>query len=117
MEHSWYHPEDPGRDYERRVSEAELRELAPVLEAVRNPAGRCGCGRLKGHLGYFSQCRLTYVELPDGRVMQVAGPITGPLCEYWWEQEAHMCGHASCYAIVTTYDALEGQDDIEGYEL
>lgn len=36
----------------------------------------------------------------------------GPMCEYWWEQEARMCGHASCYTIANSY-----QNEIEEYEL
>jgi hypothetical protein len=32
-------------------------------------------------------------------------PVIGPVCRYWEEEEAPICGHGSCYAIQAVWEA------------
>lgn len=51
-------------------------------------------------------------DLDYGSKMAESFPfMLGPPCEYWSVQEAPMCGHASCYAIVVDLDLLS---DLQG---
>jgi hypothetical protein len=38
-----------------------------------------------------------------------ARPAIGPLCRYWEEEDAPLCGHGSCYQIVFEQDNDEGE--------